>query len=527
MSTSSVTKGGKIYLRTDQSIETKALDNKIKVYAPSWVKKALQKLSKELKGAKFEIAPPSGQFLTIEEEISLTYLITITRNEDHNVDGVINFNLYNGIKNEAIIALRDLVKHCVIIGSDTAIGYGGFKTQVTPQRNKVYICDLPGLQFQENNNTGRHVLIPLKGKLPKGALDGEIFENTVGEKKATVEVALRNKLRYLPGSFNKTAVLFDTKAFQAFIAQDFLLAGTMLNAQAKKNHDEISFKFLKYGAGFFAENLEGEAKSQLVSHLTIGVEQGLRKLLALPKSARSQIKRIELPFYEKEYGNNVVQPETKAAITRIRNLCVSANIVFSTDAEDALKPTSKYITATTNCSDPHAPTGNEMGHNNSVDATIAENLQHKGNNFNPCLNTAMKQSYVTINHLPLEKIKRLPSAPKLPILQAASVGTFAFICLILNFTWPIALSAAAVTSFISFFGFKHRNEAGYQTLLALPANKSKLPPAQQDVFNDGIMGAQSFLSHFSSFFSKRNWKEYNLYNAGVQFEQDRKNKLKS
>jgi len=66
---------------------------------------------------------------------------------------------------------------------------------------------------------------------------------------------------------------------------------------------------------------------------------------------------------------------------------------------DALKQTNSYKTATTNCADPHAVMGNEMGYS-SVDAAIAQNLVNKGNQFSPCLNQQMNMKFIeTTSHM--------------------------------------------------------------------------------------------------------------------------------
>lgn len=188
------------------------------------------------------------------------------------------------------------------------------------------------------------------------------------------------------------------QAFQAFVVQDFLLAARALNKQAKLANDQLNFKFLKYGTGFFAESLGGEAKNRLLENLARGVLAGVKQLFKLSKEDRSQIKRIELPFYFDYSDQNMMQ-----ILKEINTLCQHNGVEFNSTCEDALAQTSKYITATTNCSDPHVPTGNEMGYM-SVDAAIAENLQGKGNKFNPILNRKMKAEYLKLDYLSSQEL---------------------------------------------------------------------------------------------------------------------------
>ncbi len=388
-----MSKGGSIQFRTQQTIDTVADDENVKIFAPAWVETALAKLAPELKDAQFEIGG-TGKYLTIKDKVSLTDLVAIARNESVNCSGVIHFDLYKGIKRETIIALRDLVKHCVIVGKDIATNYGGFCSRSHVLNKEVMICDLPGLQFQRPECTGRHVVVSPED-LPQGSIDQEIFENTVGEKKLSFKDAEQDKTgRFLLASFNGKQVLFDVMAYQAFIMQDFILAATALNAQAELTDpkEELNFKFLKYGAGFFASGLGGEAKGKLPQNLAIGVLRALEQLFQSVPDLRSQIKRIELPFYR--------EASTQSTLNAIEALCKKHNIEFASTTDDALAPTSSYKTATTNCSDPHAPTGNEMGYC-SVDAAIAQNLLRKGNNFSPICNSKMGQTFITVNHSPI------------------------------------------------------------------------------------------------------------------------------
>lgn len=385
-------KGGIIKLRTQQRIHTQANDDQVTIFAPLWVKKALAKIYLELKNAKFEIEPPSGKYIHIENKLSLLHLLALARNEQCNTTGVIKFNQYKNIPKQTVIALRDLAKHCVIVGKDIAKHYGGYpeNSAIHPLNQEVIICDLAGLQFQDLHNTGRHVLVSARNTFPEGALDKEIYLSTVGEDKPTYQQAKQDKTgRFIQGSFKGKSVLFDVKAYQAFVIQDFILAATAVNEQAKAHPaKDINFKFLKYGAGFFADGLDGKARKLLSENLTLAVLKGLEQLCNLPVSARSQIKRIELPFYAEK--NNKKIDNILAAIEK---LCQKNHIEFSSAAADALKPTSDYVTATTNCADPHAVTGNEMNYG-SVDAAIAENLKRKGNNFSPICNPKMQEKFV-------------------------------------------------------------------------------------------------------------------------------------
>ncbi len=530
-----MSKGGIINFRNQQDFNTKANDAGVKVFAPAWVEKALDKLSEELKGAKFHIDPPSGKYLVIKDKMSLTDLVAIARNEIVNVSGTINWELYEGIEIPTILALRDLVKHCVIVGKDIATGFGGYPqaSPISQQNNVVYICDLPGMQFQEIYNSGRHVLLSEQNDLPVGPFDKEIFKNTVGVDKSTFAQAQQNaEGRFINGIFKGKPVLFDTTAFQAFVMQDFILAATALNAQAKLAvpADELNFKFLKYGTGFFADNLQDEAKAKLSENLAIGVYKGLEQLCALPIECRSQIKRLELPFYKDKFNIRI-----DAILKNIGILCNVNNIEFAAHNEDALAPTvAKYKTATTNCSDPHAPMGNEM-HYGSVDAAIAENLQRKGNNFNPICNPAMGSQYLTVKHLPpqntttsnaialalasqetmLAKIRfigsillsdlwnKCKSFIKVPARHPLTVGALGALMVL-----AAGLSASAVITVAGMItaSLTIRNLMYNEPYEAPETQTPEEKQLEVQAWNDGVLAGKSWLHYFKSTVSVNDWK---------------------
>lgn len=85
----------------------------------------------------------------------------VARNESSNTDGEINFENYIGISREAVYSLKDLVRQTVIVGKDYTTNYGGYPygNARVPQQDMVYICDLIGLQFQKEYNSGRLVIV--------------------------------------------------------------------------------------------------------------------------------------------------------------------------------------------------------------------------------------------------------------------------------------------------------------------------------------------------------------------------------
>lgn len=404
----------KICLRAYQELK-EIKDSSVIVSAPKWVREALAELSKEIFKDKTSIefniySDKAGTKqvgkVVINAPLDLKSLIMLARNETENTTGIIKEKFFDGlgVEKKSIYALKDLVRHCVIVGKDKAKCWGGYPVGTEVHKHEppidVYLCDLSGLQFQQPHNTGRLVLIS-PDTLPAGSLDDMIYRNTVGkdEKKATFADCEKDKTnRYRKVFFHGKPVYFDTFAYKQFVKQDFEQAALALNDAAKGDpKGRANFKFLSYGTGFFAEGLGGFAdptKSQdydtekvprqkfLEEYLLQGVYESLK--LLLESKAIPNIKQIELPFYENT---------TAQAIKLIEDLCKEYNIDCVRKRQDALKDTRPDLAlATTNCSDPHVLSGNEM-RLQSVDAAIALNLVNHGDTLSPFVNPDMRQQF--------------------------------------------------------------------------------------------------------------------------------------
>ena len=231
----------------------------------------------------------------------------------------------------------------------------------------IVLIDLIGLQFQQEYNTGRLVLVAQD--LPEGAFDEYIFESIVGEPRKKFGQVKYDKT----GRYKKyDHVYFDTYAYKKFVANDLLMVCLALH---KMNLVNVNMKFLKYGCGFFA----GEYSRELDRNIGDGIYMGLEKLF---KSGKNMIKAFEFTFYDHFH--------------EIDRLCERYGIECKWSKEDSLKSTHpNQITATTNCADPHSVTGNEMNFS-SIDATIGENILSKGFKFSPIINTAMNYEFIDL-----------------------------------------------------------------------------------------------------------------------------------
>lgn len=369
-----------IRLRDDQdlSLADSIKDgSSISVFAPRWVEKALATLAAKMKGASFSVLDHKNKRLVdsfrVDRIISLQQLQMMARNEPTNVTGAIDFALYRPdiTDPKVIFAIKDLVKFCTMVGKQRTTHYGGYMGSQLPQSADLYICDLIGLQFQKSYNSGRLVLIG--DNVPSGLLDDFIYENSVGQKKPTVKQCAKDTTgRFVLVNDN---VYFDTVAYMKIVANDVILVGLALEQMADQ---DLNLKFLKYGSGFFAGSFK--IRQVVNQYIVDGIADGVTELFG--RHSPKRIKRLELCHY----GDS--------PIDKLKDVCNKIGIKLKISRDDALKKTSgRLITAVTNCADPHAAFGNEMGFS-SVDAMIAENLEGKGHAFNPCLNATMKSAYI-------------------------------------------------------------------------------------------------------------------------------------
>lgn len=404
-------RGSPIYLRYDQSIAQIENDSDVVICAPEWVQKVLdEQISPWLKGKAFTFNDIKGKKIigfTVGEKVTLQQLEMIARNETVNTSGKIDKKAYQntGLSDEQIYAIKDIVRQLVIVGKDKVNSYGGYNSREqvldADKREEAYICDLIGLQFQQPENTGRLVLIGQPGVLPKGGVDNVIYENVVGEKRPDYSTCKNDKERYLEVvTANKQILYFDKKAYCAFVANDFVLTALSLekNAQKRGDKNNIDFRFLAYGTGFFAVAgwiKSGDTFNAITKALILyGIKEGLETLFRDHKDKLNNIKRISLPFYDNSKDAQDIRDE-------IIKLCQENGMDCEFNQEDALKPKEGFTTATTNCADPHAPTGNEMGYS-SVDAAICENIDNKGNTFSPVLNKKMGAEVINVKKLKKE-----------------------------------------------------------------------------------------------------------------------------
>ncbi|ODN02206.1 hypothetical protein Ocin01_04456 [Orchesella cincta] len=407
----------KTFLRHDQtsSQRSSSSSKEVTIYAPTWVQEGVKIVGNKLKSIEFQVhekpslkrgrnadtvTPKLLESFIISEDLnnkSLVLLHKIARNEPRNTNGIINLTYYSpDIKDTSLIYfMKDLARQSIVVGKDTTTFLGGYKSPKVKQAGEpVYLCDLAALQFQKPYNSGRLVLLQQNDPY-KGPFDDVIFEHVVGEKKksfAEVNKAKDDegmKKRYLKhdGYGGKAGPCYlDGVAYRKFVKTDVLLCGLALADLAAEKGDQLNFKFLKYGTGYFA----GKFVKELNSLILFGVVDGLEELFSRKdnKNVLDVIKALEFPFYECDPDNR----------KRLDELKKRYNVEYRFSRDDALKQTMKgsgLITATTNCADSNVACGNAMGFK-STDGAIAENLLSKGNIFCPNMNNLMSYKYLDV-----------------------------------------------------------------------------------------------------------------------------------
>ena len=396
-----------VQLRRKQDLNQPYDDPSVIIYAPLWVEEGLRKLNATGYFSNVTINYIDSAGNTRSETIDHLDLRTLTilaRNEKQNTDGQVKWRLYHdSFPLDVIFAMKKLVKFCIVVGNAVVVNYGGYpgSNPIKPVRppRTMTIMDMAGLQFQKPYNTGSLVLIrpPEIDAKHRSILDNFIYESIMDEPRPTYEQCQADrtgqfvKIRTKEDAEGFYIEYCDTRAYQAIVACDFVLGGIAQNDLAQDGV-KTNYKFLHYGAGFFSNSNAPHGcnyQPLIWKHIVDGVKIGMSALCSQPDHSAA-IAQVEFPYYKEEHHHHRHFTVTKSSGEEV-------NCRFT--MKDALQPpTSLHLrNAATNCGDGcFAMMGNEMNYG-SVDAAIAENLQNKGNQFNPVLNPLMQAKFVEVN----------------------------------------------------------------------------------------------------------------------------------
>lgn len=334
-------------------------------------------------------------------DLTAMHLQILARIERANVTGRIDEEPYKGnLSREIIARIRCLVKATNIAGVVDAIATGGFycpRYDFNPPQ-RVIIVDQAGFQWQDDfENTGGLFFYPNDNndeRLPENFSQWQMsmYQVFFGAKRPAtpshqkIDVSWRGVSGQLDLTqlTNALAIEF-SQALDAVVSQGDI---------ALNQNQRINFKFLKAGMGFFAAGLgkSPEIIIALEKARLSGILQVLNHIQTLEPAEKNamlgKVKRITLPFS----GSDASAPDSAKTLNPILSQIEAVTKKLGlewggTPKEDALKPCKGYVTATTNCADPHAMMGNEGGQS-SVDASISTNTN--SGHLNPAFNRDMQ-----------------------------------------------------------------------------------------------------------------------------------------
>lgn len=376
--------------------------------------------------------PYSGkieQFPDKKDKLTIRHLHILARNEHYNTTGKMDESLYcDLLTSDQIAKLRCLVKATNIGAIGKVKSYGGFgdnnnlKKYDTPQ--DFIIIDQSGLQWQDDlRNTGGLFFYPVNpsdSRLPKDyqAWQEGTYKAMYGKDRGDLSSNNVN-INWL-GVSGK----MDLDKVAEAIKCEFLEAlNTAKNQGESLGEDKkINFRFLKAGLGFFCSGVD-DIKGDLELARLKGINSALQSIVDIDESNRlkflGKIKSIELPFSKPDDTastsgkNKEINDELKKIEEKLKTLGLESDC----SKKDALSEKEGYITAVTNCGDPHALFGNE-GCYESVDAAISSNMVNP-NILNPLINKEMKLVEIDQD---LKFAKEHSSAPTSAPPKAGIVG---------------------------------------------------------------------------------------------------------
>jgi hypothetical protein len=337
------------------------------------------------------------QFPTQIEQLTPRHLQLLARNEAVNTDGVMKIQQYNGLLNENQIAgIRALVKATTTAGITYAERRGGYGSPIVAlnPHHKVIVIDQSGLQWQgDKRNTGGLFFYPAVGApgVPAGYADWQ--RNTY---QAMFNVPRPDSSSHsLAVTWNGSPGHLDLNGVARGIELEFVQAldAAVAQGQYLDVGERINLAFLKAGMGFFASGLSLSSQNRQLLELARlqGVLHALQTIQRMPQEQRTvvlgRVGRIELPYSGGE-GNAQLLSQIQTTVEAMGLEWGGAT------PTGGYFPRSGWVTATTNCGDPHAMPSNEGGYS-SVDAEMGSNayLDHLNATYNAQISIRLTPSF--------------------------------------------------------------------------------------------------------------------------------------
>lgn len=384
-------------------------------------------------GARF-VNPYTGQneqFPVNVDDLTARHLQILARNEPANTTGTMRFQQYSGLLNENQIAkIRALVKATTVSGLTYAERVGGYNSTPTPlnPHHKVIVIDQSGFQWQRDvRNTGGLFFYPNPGQNPPvgySAWQQDTYRAMFGAERPAASSA--NAIGF---NWNGIQGQLDLNGVALGIEREFSQALSAAIAQGDNLDplERINFAFLKAGMGFFADQVPVALKPRLEAARLQGILNTLNRLSSIPEPQRramfGKVGRIELPF------SGSSDPTQQTLLRQIESVVQQMGLEWGGTQNQGgyvLRP--GWVTATTNCADPHAMTSNEGGYQ-SVDAEMARNayLDHlnAGNNVQMILRVTQSDYPVIPDMAAAAVAPAASSAPSAPSASSASSASAA------------------------------------------------------------------------------------------------------
>jgi hypothetical protein len=358
----------------------------------------------------------------IADDLQPWHMQLLARNEQVNVTGIFNFDLYQGLMtDDQVVRLRCLAKSTTLIGIDEVKETGGYEQpKITlDQPRKIIVIDQVGFQWQwDHRNSGCLFFYPNQNANLESIVGG--IEELQKFQKDMYQAIYGIQRPESPSDFagdNIEVKWLDVegrlylKGVSFGIKEEFLQAlySAIHASEFVDPHEKILFRFLKNGIGYFKKGLLEKNSDQLsdinqyklenarlegILDAVMELDKNLPDNLVVRKNFFKKVSALQLPFsniweesLDDRKAKKIKKDEGKVSeeIDELKSIALSyvesikatlekLGIEYRGDKKiDACMPEDGFVVATTSNGNPHALFGNEGGYQ-SVGASIASNL---------------------------------------------------------------------------------------------------------------------------------------------------------